>query len=106
MVWGKEAPPAPAWAVALEAKPRQTINMHIARILGEVVIQISEGLRFVLNAYIAHILHRLETSHSRDETLVEPHNHRTGLGFLCVKFEALSALPSFGEEILPVVVAT
>ena len=49
--------------------------MHTARILGEVVIQISEGLQFVLNAYMAHILHRLETSRSRDEALVEPHSN-------------------------------
>ena len=72
MVCGKEAPPPPAWAVALEAKPRQTIDthmadMHMARILGKVVIQISEGLQFVLNAYIAHILYRLDTSRSQDE---------------------------------------
>ncbi len=80
MVWGKEAPSAPPWAVALEAKPRQTIDMHMARILAEVVIQISEGLQFVLNAYIAHVLHRLETSRSRDEALVEPHNHRCRSG--------------------------
>src|SRR5262249_32978486 len=54
MVCSKRASPAPAWAVAWETKPRQTIDMHTARILGEVVIQISEGLQFVLNAYMAH----------------------------------------------------
>jgi hypothetical protein len=58
MVWGKDVPPAPAWAIALEAKPKQTTDMQLASILGEVLIPISEGFQFVLNAYIARILHR------------------------------------------------
>jgi hypothetical protein len=47
MVWSKGAPPAPAWAIALEAKPKQTSDMQMASVLGEVVIQISECLQFV-----------------------------------------------------------
>ena len=53
MVWGKEAPPDPVWAVVLHAKLKQTSAMEMASVLIEVVMQSSECLALILSTYIA-----------------------------------------------------